>query len=95
VISTEGFWEPGVHGAVPGTIMPAHPQVGQHYRQEFLAGQAEDEARVAGVGTDITLGFGSFHNGIRMVEWTRLESGIKEAKPSSTPPPPGMGVPRS
>ena len=80
VVSTEGSWEAGVDGAEAGIIMPAHPQVGQHYRQEFFEGEAEDEARVVAVGLDINVPYGSFHNCIKTVEWTRLEPGIKEAK---------------
>jgi len=80
VVSTEGSWEAGVKGAVAGIIMPAHPTVGQHYRQEFLAGEAEDEAQVVDRGLDITVPYGSFHDCIKTVEWTRLEPGIKEAK---------------
>lgn len=80
VVSTEGSWEAGVKGAVAGIIMPAHPKVGQHYRQEFLAGEAEDEAKVVALGLDIRVPYGSFHNCIKTVEWTRLEPGIKEAK---------------
>src|SRR3954462_4616621 len=37
VVSTEGSWESGKHGAKPGIIMLAHPRVGDEYRQEFLA----------------------------------------------------------
>src|SRR5919201_192347 len=46
VVSTQGSFEAGVDDAQPGVIMPAAPQVGMSYRQEFYAGQAEDEARV-------------------------------------------------
>jgi hypothetical protein len=80
VVSTEGSWEAGVKGAVAGIIMPAHPTVGKHYRQEFFEGEAEDEARVVARGLDITVPYGSFHNCLKTVEWTRLEPGIKEAK---------------
>src|SRR4051794_11545156 len=80
VVSTEGSWEAGVKGAVAGIIMPAHPTVGLHYRQEFFAGEAEDEAQVVGRGLDIRVPYGSFHDCIKTVEWTRLEPGIKEAK---------------
>jgi hypothetical protein len=80
VVSTEGSWEAGVAGAVAGIIMPADPNVGQHYQQEFFLGEAEDEARVTGVGAEVTVPFGSFGGCIRTVEWTRLEPGIKEAK---------------
>jgi hypothetical protein len=80
VVSTEGSWEAGVHGAVAGIIMPAHPTVGKHYRQEFLQGEAEDEARVVARGLDVSVPYGSFHNCLKTVEWTRLEPGIREAK---------------
>jgi hypothetical protein len=80
VVSTEGSWQAGVKGAVAGIIMPAHPTIGQHYRQEFFAGEAEDEAQVVNRGLDIRVPYGCFHNCIKTVEWTRLEPGIKEAK---------------
>jgi hypothetical protein len=80
VVSTAGSWEAGVKGAVAGIIMPAQPQPGQHYRQEFFRGEAEDEARVTGVGVDVTVPHGTFHGCIRTIEWTRLEPGITEAK---------------
>jgi hypothetical protein len=80
VVSTEGSWEAGVNGAVPGIIMPANPQPGQHYQQEFLEGEAEDEASITSLGLDITVPFGSFHNCLKTVEFTRLEPGVSEAK---------------
>jgi hypothetical protein len=80
VVSTEGSWEAGKHGARPGIIMLAHPQVGDAYRQEFLAGEAEDQARVVARGLDVTVPYGSFHNCLKTVEFTRLEPGVKEAK---------------
>jgi hypothetical protein len=83
VVSTEGSWEAGRHGAKPGIIMLAHPRVGDEYRQEFLAGEAEDQARVVARDLDITVPYGSFHNCIRTVEFTRLEPGVKEARLSS------------
>ena len=46
VVSTKGSWEAGVNGARGGLIMPAHPRPGMQYRQEYLAGEAEDKARV-------------------------------------------------
>jgi len=80
VVSTEGSWESGKHGAKPGIIMLAHPRVGDEYRQEFLAGEAEDQAEVVARDLDVTVPYGSFHNCIRTVEFTRLEPGVKEAK---------------
>src|SRR5262249_49560677 len=41
-----GSWEGGVNGAQPGIVMLADPQLGDIYRQEYLAGEAEDIALV-------------------------------------------------
>jgi len=43
---TAGSFEAGVDGALPGIIMPAHPQVGDQYRQEYAKGVAEDTGEV-------------------------------------------------
>ena len=45
VASREGSFEAGVDGALPGIALPADPQPGMAYRQEYLAGEAEDEQR--------------------------------------------------
>jgi hypothetical protein len=80
VVSTEGSWETGKNGARAGIIMLAHPHIGDKYRQEFLAGEAEDVARVVDRGLDVRVPYGSFHNCLKTVEFTRLEPGIEEAK---------------
>ena len=46
VTSREGTWQAGVDGAKPGIFMPAHPKIGQSFRQEYLKGQAEDHFEV-------------------------------------------------
>ena len=45
-MDTAGSFEGGVNGALPGIIMPAHPQVGDQYRQEYAKGVAEDTGEV-------------------------------------------------
>jgi hypothetical protein len=80
VVSTLGSWEAGKNGAKPGIIMLAHPKVGDAYRQEFLAGIAEDRARVVRRGLKVSVPYGTFHNCLKTVEFTALEPGIKEAK---------------
>jgi hypothetical protein len=80
VVSTEGSWETGKNGAKAGIIMLAHPHITDKYRQEFLAGEAEDVARVVDRGLDVRVPYGSFHNCLKTAEFTRLEPGIKEAK---------------
>jgi hypothetical protein len=58
VKNTAGSWEAGVKGAQPGIVMLADPKVGESYRQEYYAGQAEDVAKV--LRTDAT--YGSYTN---------------------------------
>jgi hypothetical protein len=60
VVSREGSFEAGVDGAEAGVIMPADPQPGLEYRQEYLAGQAEDHARVIGFALQVEVPFGRF-----------------------------------
>ena len=56
VTSTEGTWRAGVDGAQPGIYMPARPRVGQHGRQEYYRGHAEDRFEVIGrFGTNTLL----------------------------------------
>jgi hypothetical protein len=45
-VDPTGSFESGVNGALPGIIMPAHPQVGDQYRQEYAKGVAEDTGEV-------------------------------------------------
>lgn len=82
VTSTAGSWEAGVDGALPGIIMLAHPQAGDTYRQEYLAGEAEDLGMVTSVGGSITVPLGSWSGTDVLVteEWTPLEPGVRERK---------------
>ena len=42
VTTTEGSWQAGVDGAQAGILLPGTPEVGMAYRQEYYAGEAED-----------------------------------------------------
>src|SRR5262245_51293576 len=75
VTSTEGSWQAGKNGAVPGAIMLADPQPGVFYKQEFAAGVAEDEALVISRTKDIKVTYGSFRNVLLTRETTPLEPG--------------------
>jgi len=44
--TTEGSWEAGVDGAQPGVVVPAHPEPGMSYREEYYKGHAEDAASI-------------------------------------------------
>jgi hypothetical protein len=80
VVSTEGSWEAGVDGAQPGIILPADPQVGQAYRQEYYAGQAEDGAEILSVDEQVDVPFGTFESVLETRDFTPLEPDVEERK---------------
>jgi hypothetical protein len=53
-VDTGGSFEAGVNGAFPGIAMPAHPQIGDKYRQEFSKGVAEDTGEVLNLNSSET-----------------------------------------
>ena len=73
VTSTHGSFEVGVDGAQPGVIMPASPRVGMTYRQEFYAGEAEDEAKVLSLDEQAGVPFGHFTGVLMTKEINPLE----------------------
>jgi hypothetical protein len=79
-VSTEGSWEAGVHGAQPGIIMKAELAPGAPYRQEYLAGHAEDMGQIVAVGDSVKVPYGSFRNCVRIKEWSAIEKGSGELK---------------
>jgi hypothetical protein len=80
VVSTEGSWEAGVDGALPGIIMEADPQVGDAYRQEYYPGQAEDLAEVVRTGQSETVPAGAYDDLVVIKEWNPLEPDAIEEK---------------
>jgi hypothetical protein len=80
VSTREGSWEAGVDGARPGIIMPASPIVDLTYRQEFLAGEAEDLAKVVDLASSADTPFRSFTDVWVTEDWTPLEPNIVERK---------------
>jgi hypothetical protein len=90
VISTEGSWEWGRDGALPGIIMWANPaaHIGEAYRQEYYRGEAEDWGKVTAVNVPVNVPFGQFTNCIRTEDWNGLESDSREDKFYC----PGIGV---
>ncbi len=73
--STEGSWEGGVKSALPGVIMLGNPKPGEPYRQEYLAGEAEDMAQVVAVGETVTVPAGTYKDCVKTKDWSMLESG--------------------
>jgi len=80
VVSTAGSWEAGVDGAQPGVIMPADPQVGLVYRQEYYAGEAEDAAQILSLDEQAQVPFGHFRDALLVKEFTPLQPRVLEYK---------------
>jgi hypothetical protein len=72
-VSTAGSWEAGVNGARAGIVMPARPRAGLQYRQEYLAGEAEDHARVLSLDDQAQVPAGHYKHALLSKEWTPLE----------------------
>jgi hypothetical protein len=87
VVSTEGSWEAGVDGAQAGIILPANPQVGMTYRQEYYAGQAEDAAEVIALDKHVEVPFGTFDGCLQTRDFTPLDPDVEEQKSYA----PGIG----
>ncbi len=80
VVSTEGSWEHGVGGALAGVVMPAVPQVGLAYRQEFSEGEAEDRAEIASLDEQAQVPFGHFRPVVMTKDTTPLQPRVLEFK---------------
>jgi len=78
--STEGSWETGKDGALPGVIMYGAPKPGGPYRQEFLPGVAEDRGQIVATNVTVAVPYGTFTNCIETEEWSDIEPGIVEHK---------------
>ncbi len=78
--NTDGSFEAGVDGAQAGWIMRANPAFGNGYYQEFLPGEAVDEAIVAGLQQQISIGLGDFEGVLQTLESTVLEPDFAEFK---------------
>ena len=76
----KGSWEAGVEGAKPGIIMPAQPRTGRSYRQEYLKGEAEDEATIVKVDAKAFVPYGGFTAAVKTKDYTRLEPKLLEHK---------------
>jgi hypothetical protein len=80
VVSTKGSWEAGVDGAQPGIILPANPEAGMVYREEYLKGEAEDAARVLSVDELAQVPFGSFDHVLMTKNYTPLVPDLLDYK---------------
>jgi len=80
VVSTAGSWEAGVNGAQTGIVVPAEPAPGLSYRQEYLEGEAEDEAIVLSVSEQVEAPAGRYTDALLTRDTTPLEPEVAELK---------------
>ena len=80
VVSTEGSWTHGRNGAYAGVIIPANPQPGCSFREEYRAGLAQDQAAVLATNEPVTGPTGVYRNVLHTANTTPLEPGILENK---------------
>ena len=80
ITTREGSFEAGVDAAQPGVIMPASPEVGMTYRQEYYAGEAEDNGEVLDLGQRATVAAGEYDDLVKTADTTPLEPGVLEHK---------------
>ena len=86
--SRGGSFEAGVDGALPGIIMPADPEPGMSYRQEYYAGEAEDDGAVLAVGQQVEVLAGHFDEAVLTADTISLEPDVLEYKIYA----PGVGL---
>jgi hypothetical protein len=78
-VKASDSWLSGIDGAKPGIIMPANPQPGDRYRQEYYPpGEALDEARVLGYRGPVRVPYGVFERSLVTSEFSPLEPQTEE-----------------
>ena len=87
-VDHSGSWLAGVHDGEPGIVMKANPQIPDAYRQEFLAGQAQDTAWIVDRGGSFKLPFTEVHHVLASYEFTVLEPTVLDKKIYA----PGLGI---
>jgi Ca2+-binding RTX toxin-like protein len=87
--NNDGAWETGVNGAQPGYLMPATPQVGDNYYQEFAPNDsALDQAKVISRNKPLATEVGTFSKVLQTTEFTVLAPGVSDFKYYA----PGIGL---
>lgn len=79
-LSNEGAWEAGIDGALPGVLIPANPAVGMTYRQEYYAGEAEDNGEVLAIDATAEVPAGSYESCLQTQDTSGIEPDALEHK---------------
>jgi hypothetical protein len=68
-----GSWLAGKDGALPGYWMPADPEVGDEYRQEYYKGEAEDVGEVVTLTATVKNKLATYTNCLKTKDTNPLE----------------------
>jgi hypothetical protein len=80
IVSHEGEWRADEPGNEPGIIMPANPQLGNVYEQEYAPGLAQDISEIVATGEQWIVPRGTYTDTLTTHECTPLEKGSDEPK---------------
>ena len=80
IVSTHGSFEAGVDGALPGIVIPADPQPGMQYRQEYYKGEAEDNGEIFSLTEMADVPFGHFEDVLLTRDTITIEPTILQYK---------------
>ena len=80
IVSRGGSFEAGVDGALPGIALPADPTPGMEYRQEYFAGEAEDNGAVLSTEELVEVPYGRFDGALLTRDTNALEPDVAELK---------------
>ena len=76
----EGSFEAGVDGALPGIMIPADPVHGMRYRQEYYAGEAEDNGEVLSTDEMAEVPAGPYRGALLTKDTSTIEPDVQEYK---------------
>jgi hypothetical protein len=80
VTTRAGSFEHGVDGAQAGVIMPAEPEVGLAYRQEYYEGEAEDEGEIISLDEKVEVPTGYYPHALMTKDLVPTEPKVSEHK---------------
>ncbi len=80
VKTKEGSFEAGVDGALPGIIMPADPEPGLAYRQEYYEGEAEDSGEILSLEEQAQVPAGHYRGALLTKDTVGLDPDVLEYK---------------
>lgn len=75
-----GSFEAGVDGALPGIVVPANPQPGMKYRQEYYKGEAEDNGEVLSTNELAAVPAGTYNDVLLTKDTITLEPDVLQYK---------------